>query len=223
MIRHITALSYTSWLALKYSSIFEIKGHERGRYWRKCVHLTLCYLDFSRRNNLSEAIGAGFAGFASCGYDVITDWRHFDKQALRPFFVFLKENTNVTVYQQALRMYAEDEANSLAMDGLERGVIAFELVTKVMACYEFYRDEARYLGTLLQIVDDVLDYENDLAAGETNCLQSPNGRKYLSQLLAITDDNLERWFPKKRLIHFVIRKAQTKAGKLVADLPVSIS
>ena len=52
-------------------------------------------------------------------------------------------------------------------DGLERGAIALRFILKTMGC-EAQREVAwgdlDELGELLQIVDDVLDYEDDVAA-----------------------------------------------------------
>ena len=77
-------------------------------------------------------------------------------------------------------------ANQFSADGLERGAIALRFILKMMRC-EAQREamwgDLTDLGELLQIVDDVLDYEDDAAAGEQNCLLTANRAIYLARFL----------------------------------------
>lgn len=65
-------------------------------------------------------------------------------------------------------------------------------------------------GKLLQIVDDVLDVEEDVEAGETNCLATPRRQQYLETL--ISTDIQNHFIPQTPLtvvIEIARRKAQT--------------
>lgn len=186
ILSHICAAVSALTKSLQYGSVLGISRHERVRYLKKSARLGLCYAAFGRPWNLNEAWKAGEAAFLSCAYDVVTDWRTFDKKARTTFESVLSDLSAPELKELALELYEKDFETLLAADGLERGAIALRFILKTMGC-EREREERwgdlTNLGELLQIVDDVFDYEEDLATGEQNCLATINRDIYLARFL----------------------------------------
>jgi hypothetical protein len=70
----------------------------------------------------------------------------------------------------------------------------------------------------LQIVDDVFDYEDDVAAGEQNCLTTPNRTAYLTLLLEdLNRENSRRLFGPRSVLVSAIAQARKKARNLLLE------
>jgi geranylgeranyl pyrophosphate synthase len=83
-------------------------------------------------------------------------------------------------------LYDKELLNELEEDGLDRGYIALRFTLRLMGCEkarEGLWPNVDEIGRLFQIVDDVLDYEQDVASGEMNCLNSIRRDEYLRQLI----------------------------------------
>jgi len=168
-----------------------------------------------------EAWKAGEAAFLSCAYDVVTDWRHYDKKARSAFERILTDLSQLELRELALTLYDKDSNNQLSEDGLERGAVALRFILKTMGCEK--QREATWgdlndLGQLLQIVDDVLDYEDDAAAGDQNCLRTVNRDVYLGQLLeGLSNERTHKLFGRARsVLVLAIAHARKKGTKLLA-------
>jgi hypothetical protein len=137
---------------------------------------------------MREAWDAGEAAFLCCAYDVVTDWRLFDTKSRVTFEKILCERVQQSEIQElAIGLYEKELNDGLAEDGLERGAIALRFTLKMMGCEkarEVAWGDLDELGRLLQIVDDVLDYEEDVVSGDTNCLRSVRRSVYLRQLIS---------------------------------------
>ena len=186
ILAHIVAALGAFLRSVQCAGVLKISQAERVRYVKKSIRLALCYAGFGIPWNLMEAWKAGEAAFLSCAYDVVTDWRHFDKEARSAFENILTDLSRPELRELALTLYDKDLANQLSRDGLERGAIALEFILKTMGCEK--QRAATWgdlidLGELLQIVDDVFDYEDDAAAGDQNCLLTANRAIYLTRFL----------------------------------------
>jgi len=120
----------------------------------------------------------------------------------------------------ALDLYQKELFNELEEDGLDRGYIALRFTLKMMECEELC--QARWgnvdgIGRLCQIVDDVLDYEQDIASGEMNCLTSDRREDYLRQLITkFGKAETQRLFGNSRSALVVaIERARIKAQGLI--------
>ncbi|MEK6279027.1 MAG: hypothetical protein AABN95_01610 [Acidobacteriota bacterium] len=192
-----------------------ISRAERVRYIKKSIRLALCYAGFGTPWNFKEAWRAGKAAFLSCAYDVVTDWRHYDKEARTAFESILADSSHVELQELAMTLYDKDSNNRLSEDGLERGAVALEFILKTMGCEKqraaTWGDLIK-LGELLQIVDDVFDYEDDIAAGDQNCLTTANRTAYLKLLLEDLDcENSRRLFGPRSVLVSAIAHARKKA------------
>ncbi|MEK6283536.1 MAG: hypothetical protein AABN95_24540 [Acidobacteriota bacterium] len=167
-----------------------------------------------------EAWKAGQAAFLSCAYDVVTDWRQFDKKARNAFEIILNDLSQLELRELALTLYDKDSNNQLSGDGLERGAVALRFILKTMGCEkqrELSWGDLDDLGQLLQIVDDVFDFEDDAVAGAQNCLITAGRDVYLARLLeGLNRENTHRFFGSARsVLVLAIAHARKKGTKLL--------
>jgi hypothetical protein len=187
-----------------------------SRYVRKGVGLSLCYDELAQPKTVAAAARVGTAGFLCCAYDVVTDWRSFEPEARRVFGEILEELVSSQMAKSlAVNLYDIEKSGLLGEDGLERGPIALRFVLAVtsngatgLPAYEIDQ-----LGRLLQIVDDVLDYEDDVVRGEVNCLTSANRAMYLRDLIGeLHPAEVRRLFGRRCVVlAIVIDRARRKA------------
>jgi hypothetical protein len=225
ILSHIVAALSAFVRSVQYAGVLGISQAERVRYVKKSIRLALCYAGFGAPWNVMEAWKAGEAAFLSCAYDVVTDWRHYEEKARSAFERILTDLSPLELRELALTLYDKDLNNQLSEDGLERGDVALRFILKTMGC-EKQREAAwgdlTDLGELLQIVDDVLDYEDDVAADDQNCLRTANRAVYLGRLLeGLNSEKTQRLFGRSRsVLVFAIAQARKKGTKLLAKTPV---
>lgn len=225
ILSHLIAALSALVRSIQYAGALAIARGERVRYIKKSIRLGLCYAGFGVPWNLVEAWKAGEAAFLSCAYDVVTDWQHFDENARGAFENILSELSEPELQELALTLYDKDSNNQLSENGLERGAVALKFILKMMRCEK--QRESRWgdltdLGELLQIVDDILDYEDDAAAGEQNCLTTGNMAIYLRRLLeGLSSDNSRRLFgPGRSVLVLAIAHARRKAIVLLSKTSI---
>jgi hypothetical protein len=211
--------------SVQYAGVLRISRAEQVRYFKKSIRLALCFAGFGTPWNLIEAWKAGQAGFFCCAYDVVTDWRHFDNKARRGLESILNDFSQFELRHIAWTLYDKESNDQLEEDGLERGAISLRFILKMMGCEK--QREASWgdlddLGQLLQIVDDVFDYEDDAAAGDQNCLRTANRAVYLGRLLeGLNSENTHRLFGRARaVLVLAIAHARKKGTKLLAQTSV---
>ena len=214
-IRNAVALGTAELMSLRHSRELQIERNERRRYFRKAMHFALYFGGFSHTGKTKEMIGAGKAAFLGCSYDVVTDWRKFDPNGLHIFKKQLEQYATPPLCDLALELYDKDKKNIFADDGLERGSIAFRFATEMMQVREKLERNGVNIdetGKVLQIVDDVLDYEEDVEMHETNCLVTPRRGHYLN-ILAST--KIQNHFAPNTPLTVVIEIARKKAQAML--------
>lgn len=227
MFTHITAAVSALLRSVQYAQKLHIHGGEWNRYLKKSLSLGLCYAGFGYEEGLKVAWRAGEAAFLCCAYDVVTDWRRFDPKARTVFEGILQARASEPDLQSlALGLYEKELFKKLEDDGLDRGAIALRFTLKMMNCEkvrEALWDDVDEVGRLLQIVDDVLDYEEDVACGDTNCLTSVRRNVYLRLLLhKMCGAEAKRLFGNvNSILVKVIERAEMKAKILLnADVVI---
>gem|GEM_PF-5104629 len=108
----------------------------------------------------------------SAVYDYDTDWTFGNRQGDN-FFPLLKRIKLKEARTLATNLFNRDNNRNISADGLERGSIAlrfYVLVINSVWMSSYTPKQIRSFGRKLQIIDDILDREGDLAAGDTNCL-----------------------------------------------------
>lgn len=215
MICSAIAAGKATWLGLRYASQLGIKVPELGRYFLKSINLGLCYGGFISSVDLRKALRAGDVAFCCCAYDVVTDWRSFDSESRDTFEVILSRHVPEWARVLTKDLYQKELNQTIGLDGLERGVLALEFAVGVIGLQEqFSSADVREMGVLLQIVDDVLDFEQDCALGELNCLNTPRSRLYLRHL-ATKMDALSARFSHSLVMRLVLDKVQHRIKRRV--------
>src|SRR5262249_18424658 len=117
----------------------------------------------------------------------------------------------------AKRLYVEERSGDLRWDGLSRGVDALQFITLLIGSERHIRERTdfHHFGLIMQIVDDVLDWEEDLRSGETNCLRSIKRNDYLKQLVTFDVDGMKEFLPNATILSGVVYRAQKKACRLL--------
>ena len=226
LLSHFVAALSALLRSIQYAGVLSISRAERVRYVKKSIRLALCFAGFGTPWNLVEAWKAGQAGFFCCAYDVATDWRHFDEEARRGLESILNDFSQFELRHMAWALYDKESNDRLEDAGLERGAISLRFILKMMGC-ETQREatwgDLDDLGQLLQIVDDVFDYEDDVAAGEQNCLRTPNKDVYLGRLFeGLSNERTHKLFGRARsVLVLAIAHARKKGAKLLATAPVN--
>jgi hypothetical protein len=222
ILSHIIAALSAAVRSIQYQRVLAISGDHRIKYIKKSVRLGLCYAGFAVPWDPFEAWKAGEAAFLSCAYDVVTDWHAFEGKGRSAFEGILGQLSGPELQELALTLYDKDSRNTLCESGLERGAIALRFILRTMGCEE--QRESKWgdideLGELLQIVDDVYDYEDDAAAGDQNCLTTANREIYLRRLLdQLSPQKCQQLFGRgPSVLVFAIQQARKKAQKLISD------
>lgn len=217
MICSAIAASRATWLGLRYARQLGIKLPEVGRYFLKCINLGLCYGGFISSVDLRKAVRAGDVAFLCCAYDVVTDWRSFDSESRDTFEAILSRHVPEWARVLTKGLYQKELDQTIGLDGLERGVLALEFAVGVIGLQaQFSSADVREVGVLLQIVDDVLDFEQDSLLGELNCLNTPRSGLYLTHLAA-TMDALAGRFAHSLFMGLVLETVRKKMTRLGLD------
>lgn len=203
--------------------LLKVSRTEWRRYLEKSVNFSLCYVGLGAKQSYAEAWRAGSAGFVCCAYDVVTDWRLFQDDYLVVFRRILDQRVDSQVLRElALDLYRKELCNELEDEGLERGAIALRFALGVMKC-EAEREASwgnvNEMGRALQIVDDVLDFEDDLRRGETNCLTSTRRHEHLNTMVQrFSDDGIAAAFGEGcGVLGLVILRARDKALRMLSE------
>lgn len=203
--------------SLRYASELQITPQEWKRYLGKSAYLAFCNAGFVQNISIKQASGAGKAAFLFCAYDVCSDWREKNEPRwAKTFEKIVRCEASPQLAEAALSLYQRDIDGELTQDGLERGIVALRFVLEMMGLQSFYEQkvDVNKLGTLLQIIDDVLDYEKDILAGDENCLTSARRNDYLRILVEEFDD-IQNLFPYGGALLIAIKKSREKAQHML--------
>lgn len=222
IVSHVTASISAFVRSIQYARVLKITRGLYVRYVKKSVRLSLCYAGFAGSRNPIQAWRAGEAAFLSCAYDVVTDWQHFDKKARAAFENILNELAEPELQHLALSLYDKELHNELADDGLERGSIALYFILGMMRCEKRRSEEwgdLADLGELLQIADDILDYEDDAAAGDQNCLMTASRDIHLRRFVESLNCQRTRQLfgAAPSVLAWAIKHARKKATTFLAN------
>ncbi len=219
MFRHIVAALVAFAWCLRHQLTLGIKTNEYKRYWAKAINLALCYQGFASNSKMSSSIGAGKAAFFCCAYDVITDWRDFNPQLFGCFESLVRRSLNTAEADMAINLYQQEKSGQLEESGLSRGFVALKFVTKIMGSESFIqqRTDFHHFGIVMQIADDVLDYEEDQREHKTNSLLSEKRNDYLLMLVDFPVEKTKAILPHGFVLWKVVAAAQNKAKHMLSS------
>lgn len=220
-MRYLLAKTHAERLSRANALELEINDEEKPRFAKKAGNLAMLYSDLTESRDPISPIRAARAGFLSAAYDVATDWRKFDATSYESFDTLLVRYSP-RERDLAIDLYEKDRRNALADDGLERGAVSLEFIASVMNIRtELERRGIPIVsvGQELQLVDDILDYEEDVATGDTNCLTTPRAPEHLQR---IRTTNMPDFFHPMTLLRQTIERSRIKAILLQKEMvPVS--
>lgn len=223
MLRSLISALCATFLGIRFGQDVSIRWSELARFLSKNFSLGLCYGAFVRPATVQGSVAAGRAAYLCCAYDVVTDWRSFSPELRECFEKQLRRLAPKREANLLMDLYWTELRSSLKNDGLERGVIALEVILGLVGSGAYFSQFGVHrLGCLLQVLDDVLDLERDTANGETNCLLGPSAAQHLDFL----DENkrgLRALFrkdpPLRSVIERAFRKAQILGHELQSETP----
>lgn len=215
VVGRILSMTRQQELGIKTLSITDAK-----RLIRKTDNLTQCYMGFAQNGSDREWQGAAGAAFLCAAYDLLTDWEPYkhnpDNEAI--FSTFVTRIAPTELASMAIALFQKDREQKLTNDGLERGAVAFRFVIGMMGLESHYAKliDLDRLGLLLQIADDILDYDDDVRNGDTNCLVSPRRNDYLHMMVFEMDDVLiHQLFPHGGILAMVLKQARARAKSMI--------
>ncbi len=180
-------LTWSFWvirLLTSYKGEFDIQKHEIQRAVQKAFHLSLLYSDlFSEQFSWKEVYVLSQAGVASTLYDISSDWWKSLSIYRWKLLFALRELGWEEAAKIGIDLFDKDIEGKLENDGLERGVTTLEYIIAsgwTDFLNQMNSSTVHTLGFFLQIVDDILDYEEDIKTDDTNCFRSCNADNYVS-------------------------------------------
>lgn len=200
----------------QYADTLKLNPTETKRFIRKSQNLFLMYLGFAKDRTYRAIDGAALSWFLSAYYDWVTDGPRAGAEAQEGLLGVLKKISQNTWANGLVQdMLQKDVSKTLADDGLERGAISFIFILEMMGLREEYEKKCdiQEVGKMLQVIDDIDDWEDDTAQWDWNVLNTPKASEYLNRLEVCFADNGASIFPGKLLILF-IEKARKKAKNL---------
>ncbi len=215
-VNNLLTMMHAQFLSIMHRKALGIEPHEKKRYYEKTRNLALCYRGLSGSTSPRLSRKAAVAGYASCAYDVATDWRGFDGTSRTAFERILNAIVTPEAARLAMELYDRDKAGTLEHDGLERGSVALQFIAITMDIRQELEQKGipiEELGEILQIADDILDLEKDEHDAQMNCILTPRRTQHLQRFL---ESDIQTLFP-GTLLQQIILRAQAKARFLLHE------
>lgn len=209
-------------ISIKYFRRFQLSRKEYIKYLKKSINLALCYSSFSGNNSIASYKRVGEIAFFSSAYDIITDCKKYKLSLKEKYFNILKSKATKNICSLTEGMYNKDFTDSFDNDGLERGEISLKIILLYVGSLEYFESicNIKELGEMMQITDDIIDYEEDKILNETNCFLSQRRnnhaqvyKKYFSTLWAV------KLFENYPVMNYLIKKTIVKIDVIIADKP----
>lgn len=155
------------------------------RYAAKAGNLATCFLGFSIHRGEEYYQRAADLGVLASIFDLASDGLNFDCAATDKF-----RHLSLTILggEAADILFAlmdQKKAGAIPRNGLDRGIAALRVILKHLDAEEAWASDNQIArsGILLQVVDDVLDYSQDITTAHLNFLRYENSSAYINALL----------------------------------------
>lgn len=196
---------------------FDLPPSSRARYAIKAANLSLCFLGFSIHRGREALKRSAQVGMLASLFDLGSDGLHFRPSALAQLQAIVTTTVDHDTAAIIFELMERKRARQIQLCGLERGIDALRIITKHLQSEKMWESEAQFreVGILCQVVDDILDYENDLALGDLNFLCFEDPMPYVEKLLTwrFKEQLVASAYPS--VLFKVILRAQAKAPGLV--------
>jgi hypothetical protein len=203
-------------LSRAYLSNFDVPAISRFRYITKSGNLATCFLGFSTEIGEEYCQRSAELGALASIFDLTSDGLHFDEGAIGRFEALVQEILGSELAALCSDILNQKRSGSFELDGLYRGVPTLKIIVRHLRAEEFWPNENEIVkaGVLCQIVDDVVDYRDDMARGGLNFLKHENWPTHLKNLM---DWDYEKQFSASKypfVLFRVFKQAKAIAAKL---------
>lgn len=163
--------------------------------------------------------------FLSVMYDYETDWHPIASADDSAFLQLLNRYVgNIDAVQKASELFITDSNGKLSKDGLERGSGAFRFYCSVIGSKwlaKYPKTELDEFGRSLQLVDDLLDFNNDRKHGDVNCfLSGEQRRRFIEEAREFLQSDFYKELAKRSGVYTLVHwRCQHVCHKLCDTLP----
>ncbi len=200
-----------------YRNEIGLKIFESKKFFTKCHNLFLMYLEFAKNPTKEETSWAAISAFLSAYYDWVTDGSRISREAQSKFLEILwKLSTKSRLNSLIKDMLEKDITKTLDNDWLERGSASFVFILEMMWLRNKYEQKCDIweVWRMLQVIDDIDDYEKDRANWDWNVFCTEQVQFYYERMEVCFPDNGVSIFPGKILPWFIWRMRK-KAKKIL--------
>lgn len=185
MIPYVATFKRACALSRIYLPRFRISTAREIRYGVKSGNLAMCFLGFSSYRGDEYYQRSAELGVLASIFDLTSDRLKFDDSAVQRFEELVGDILSPELASHSLNVLIQKKCGNFGSDGLDRGAPAMRIIIQHLGADNFWPHDSDVLeaGMLCQIVDDIMDFEHDLARGELNFLQHENWTFYANRLL----------------------------------------
>lgn len=205
-------------LFFTYRTKMDMSILESKRFFPKCHNLFVSYLAFGQNWSREEVYWAAISAFLSAYYDWVTDGPRPTPEAQKQFMEILNVLSPITSANKSVEdMLQKDIWGILAEDGLERWSISFIFILQTMGILNDFQAkcDVEEVGKMLQVIDDIDDYESDKENWDWNVFCTERAKYYYGRIEDCFPDNWASIFPGK-ILHWFIGKMREKAKKILS-------
>jgi hypothetical protein len=151
----------------------------------KAGNLAICFVGFASEITPKIAVRAAELGTMSSIFDLVSDKLGFEDFAADRYIELCDKVFNPKIKDMLVNLLQAKKFKMIPRDGLQRGEVALVVVLEHLGELEKFErswDPAE-VGELLQIVDDLLDYDVDTKSGHLNFLKGNNAEREMCNLV----------------------------------------
>jgi hypothetical protein len=206
-------------LSLNQMRQFDVPLRARLGYGIKSGNLAASFLGLSIRSGPEPIRLSSELGMLAAMFDLVSDGLHFDPCATHLYCKLARDTLDPPVADILLQLLERKAKHAFAHGGLDRGIDAFRVVIKHLRSEEVWQNPAdvALTGTLLQVVDDVLDYGHDIRYGELNFLRD---RELQDHLVDLVEWDFATCFADSKypaVLFHAIKRAKTISTRLISE------
>lgn len=200
----------------------------RLRLWKKTCALYVAFLPFADLHRPKDQLDRTMkSALLSALYDYETDWVRVVDPFLSISFRLLEQYVHgEALIALAKNLFILDWGRQLSSDGLERGGLAMQFYADYIGSLwlaPLSTDEVHLLGRKLQLVDDLMDVERDLAAEHQNCFLTGDWPLFMDELKRFLEsDFFEKLRRRSWVYAYLHSKCKWKLKQMEVPWPPSL-
>jgi len=193
----------------------EVGFKNRIKYAIKSGNLAVCFLGFSINSGAEFIRRSAELGL----FDLVSDGLDFEPRANRLFTIIVREYLADQVSNILLELMERKKNKIFSTGGLERGVDALRVVIKHLKSERAWTNYSDIfsVGVFLQVVDDLLDFRNDIARGELNFLRHEDLHDYIPRLIEWDYREQFRYSKYPLVLFYAIERAKSVGAAITKN------